>query len=257
MNREPHFILGLDLGQSQDYSALVIVEQSLWIPSSAVSPRGYLFSRQGLDTSGWVSPSALTEIQRDAVADYWHERPSKPPLTVPHMQRWPLGTDYPTIVRDVAALVDTHPLGRAQIQLVVDYTGCGRPIVDMLKQAGLDWLVAVTIHAGFNTTFDHNDGRTASVPKKDLIAAVSVVLEQRRLQIARALPDADVLERELQSFKRRITPAGNETMASWRERDHDDLVLALALAVWWRERQYHNFDALVAQRNGYRPAVVG
>ena len=60
-----------------------------------------------------------------------------------------------------------------------------------------------------------------------------------------------------QTFKRRITPAGNETMASWREADHDDLVLALALAVWWREREYHHFDALVARRNGYRePAAT-
>ena len=39
---------------------------------------------------------------------------------------------------------------------------------------------------------------------------------------------------------------------SWREADHDDVVLALALAVWYRDREYHNFDALVARRNGYR-----
>jgi len=245
MSREPHFVVGLDLGQSQDYSALVIVEQALWIPAMAVQPNGYLFSRQGLSVSGWVSPSALSEGQRDAVADYWSERPDRPPLTVPHMQRWPLGTDYPTIVRDVADLLNTHPLNRAQIQLVVDATGVGAAVVDLLRQSDMDWLVAVTIHAGNAATFD---GRTASVPKRDLIGAVSVVLEQRRLQIARALRDADALERELQNFRRRITPAGSETMSSWRERDHDDLVLALALAVWYRERQYHHFDTVVANR---------
>ena len=30
--------------------------------------------------------------------------------------------------------------------------------------------------------------------------------------------------------------SGNETFESWRERDHDDLVLAVALAAWLGER---------------------
>jgi hypothetical protein len=40
------------------------------------------------------------------------------------------------------------------------------------------------------------------------------------------------LARELQTFKIKMTAAGNETLESWRERDHDDLVLAVALAAW-------------------------
>jgi hypothetical protein len=206
-----------------------------------------------LEQSGWVSPSTLSPAQREAVAGFWYERPSKPPLTVPHIQRWRLGTDYPTIVRDVAALLDTPPLGGSALQLVVDYTGCGRPVVDQLRQAGMDWLCAVNIHAGYSTTFD---GRDASVPKRDLIAAVTVLLESRRLQIAKSLAEASTLERELQTFRRRITPAGHEQMSSWREAQHDDLVLALSLACWWRERQYHNFDAAVAARNGYHEPVA-
>jgi hypothetical protein len=33
-----------------------------------------------------------------------------------------------------------------------------------------------------------------------------------------------------------VTPDRNETFASWRERDNDDLLLALALAVWYADR---------------------
>ena len=29
---------------------------------------------------------------------------------------------------------------------------------------------------------------------------------------------------------------GNETFESWRERDHDDLVLAVALAIWFGDK---------------------
>jgi hypothetical protein len=34
----------------------------------------------------------------------------------------------------------------------------------------------------------------------------------------------------------KVTADRNETFSSWRERDHDDLVLALAPGVWMGER---------------------
>jgi hypothetical protein len=45
-----------------------------------------------------------------------------------------------------------------------------------------------------------------------------------------------VLVTELRAFKVKITAAANETFESWRERDHDDLVLAVALACWLGQR---------------------
>ena len=59
MTREASYYIGLDLGQTNDYSALAIVEQSLWIPGTAVAPSGDLFRRMGVDASGWVSPTRL------------------------------------------------------------------------------------------------------------------------------------------------------------------------------------------------------
>ncbi len=41
--------------------------------------------------------------------------------------------------------------------------------------------------------------------------------------------------RELGTFTVRITEAGNESSEAWREKDHDDLVLAVALACWAAE----------------------
>ena len=244
MSLEPHYIAGLDLGQSQDFSALVIVEVQQWIPGWTVTPGSPLY-RVGLTTPGWVSPAALTRTQRDAVDAFWHERPSRPMLTVPHMQRWQLGTSYPRVVEDVVKVLSAHPIGDARLHLIADATGVGAAVVDLFRQSGMPWLIAASIHAGNATTFDSRE-RTASIPKRDLIGAVSVVLEQRRLQISRALPEAATLERELGTFRRRITPLGHEQMASWRESDHDDLVLGLSLAVWAREWLWSNFDAHVA-----------
>jgi probable HAF family extracellular repeat protein len=51
-------------------------------------------------------------------------------------------------------------------------------------------------------------------------------------------PESATLGRELQAFKAKITNAGNETMAAdWRLRQHDDLVLALALGAYLEEHR--------------------
>jgi hypothetical protein len=43
---------------------------------------------------------------------------------------------------------------------------------------------------------------------------------------------ASALAEELAAFRVKITLAGNETFEAWRERDHDDLVLAVAMALY-------------------------
>lgn len=55
------------------------------------------------------------------------------------------------------------------------------------------------------------------------------------MKIAARLPDAAVLARELQDFRVRFTESGNATFNA-REGAHDDLVLALALAVFGLSR---------------------
>jgi hypothetical protein len=61
------------------------------------------------------------------------------------------------------------------------------------------------------------------------------LLSSRRLKIAKELAEAELLVAELTAFSAKITLAGNETFEAWRERDHDDMVLAVALALWLAE----------------------
>ncbi|MBN9520564.1 hypothetical protein J0H58_18925 [bacterium] len=145
-----------------------------------------------------------------------------------HLERFQLGTGYPEIVAGVKGLFAAPPL--AGSRPVVDATGVGRAVVDMLKGGGVAARVTPwTITAG------HRMGN-GTVPKKDLVGSVQAVLGTRRLKIAPGLPLAEVLAKELESFRVKVTADRNETFESWRERDHDDLVLALALAVWTGER---------------------
>ena len=68
------------------------------------------------------------------------------------------------------------------------------------------------------------------VPQKELVGTLQLLVQARWLHIARSLPQADLLVQELQSFRARLTVAQTETALDWRERPHDDLVLAVALA---------------------------
>jgi len=63
-----------------------------------------------------------------------------------------------------------------------------------------------------------------------------VLLQTGRLKIARALPHAELLARELVNFRSRVTGQTAESQLDWRERANDDLVLALAIASWQAER---------------------
>lgn len=183
----PVFIGGLDLGQAQDFTGLVIIEKTM---------------------------------QPDP------EKPNRrePHVGVRHIHRWPPGTPYPHIVAEVRDLYSRPPLSRSI--LAIDRTGVGRAVFDLFAAAGIQAsLRQLTIALGGSIP-----GQT--VGKIDLVGAVQAMLSTRRLKIAPVLPLAETLARELELFRIKATAEQNQVFESWRERDHDDLVLALALAVW-------------------------
>lgn len=178
--------IGLDLGQSKDYTALAIVER---VPN---------------------------EKEKEIAA-----------LNCVHLQRWKLRTSYPAIVADVVRMMgnlEGYP------SLAIDATGVGAPVVDLFKQEKIRAdLRPIQIVAG--ATVSEEDGVTR-VPKRDLVSTVQVGLQNRILKIAEAMPNSAVLTRELENFTVKITDAANDIYGVWREGKHDDLVLAVALALW-------------------------
>jgi hypothetical protein len=183
--------LALDLGQTQDYSALAVVARR--------RPDG----------------------------------PTAPPhFSVSYLRRWSLGTSYTAVVADVARLVKRPPL-RNPI-LGIDQTGVGSAVVDMFRAARPSArLQPVLITGGHATRKD--DAGAWHIPKKELVSALQAPLSGRRLAIA-DLPERETLVRELLAFKVKVSTAGAETFEAWRERDHDDLVLAVCIAVWLGSR---------------------
>ena len=110
----PQLFTGLDLGQSQQFTALAVLEQS-----QVTNPE----------------PSHRVECH----------------YAVRHLERFPLGTPYPEICVRLRQLFAEMSLSYSR--LVIDQTGVGQPVVDMIRKASIKArLKAVTISAGQKLT---------------------------------------------------------------------------------------------------------
>jgi hypothetical protein len=173
------FIIGLDLGQARDYTALAIIERL----------EGAIYHVRRLERTR--------------------------------------GTPYPDVVARIQAILQKLP----GAELVVDATGVGAPVVDMFRQAGLK-PIGISLHGGDRAT---HEGTSWRVPKRDLVGVLQVLLQNQRLKIAPG-PLSDILAAEMLNFKVKIDPeTAHDSYSAWREADHDDLVLSVALACWWGE----------------------
>jgi phage FluMu gp28-like protein len=149
-----------------------------------------------------------------------------------HLERFNLNTAYPVVAQRAQVLVAmTARHGRTQ--LVMDLTGVGAPVFDLLQAAGVR-PVAITITGGRSVsgTLEH-----LHVPKRILIGTLAVLFGAGRLKIGERIPHAAELAKELQNFHVKINPrTRQESYGAKGGRKHDDLVLALALAAFYAER---------------------
>jgi hypothetical protein len=209
--RHNPFCIGLDLGQSNDFSAVAIVET----------------------------------VKGDRPMGKAHNKKRAPHLHLRHLERYPLRTPYPEIADGVAALARsehlvTHTTSEMLTtithypELVIDQTGVGAPVADLLAARGLDFR-SVIITGGEKV----HGGRRARVPKRDLVSALEVCLQTCSLQVAEGLKLWPVLREEMLQFRRKIDlKTARDSYEHWRETDHDDLVLAVCLACWGAANPY-------------------
>jgi hypothetical protein len=191
-----NYYIGLDLGQKGDFTAIVVVEE--W--EEAVG---------GVDRVTYE----LKRVRR---------------LDVRHLERVPLGTPYPEVVERVCDLVRSPEL-KGKCVLVVDATGVGGPVVDLLRRAPLEaWLTPVTITGGEQQSSGRDGWR---VPKRDLVTAVQVALERGELRLPAGMAMGRELVEELMDMRVKISASGHDAYGA-RGGRHDDLVLALGLACW-------------------------
>lgn len=204
--RAPRFLAGLDVGQMADPSALVVIERQMRLEYGQLVP--YFFCG--------------------------------------HLERIPLHTPYPAMARGVKERLEK--LGE-RCMLVIDATGVGRGVVDLMAEGWVEYdtvtqerlplpskpaIMAVTLTVGLDVHAESWDEQR--VPKRDVIMAFLLCLQQQRFQAPASLPDVVTLIQEAQNFQWKVTAQGDDLYGAWRAGQHDDLLLATCLAVWAGER---------------------
>ena len=193
-NRGSVYIAGLDLGRPHEFTALAVLER-MEVPSNN-------------DASRLVRHYAVR-----------------------HLERLPPATPYPEVFTRLSEVFAAPSLHGSR--LVADYTGVGRPVLDMLRKAKVGAsVIPLFVTSGKSSSSDERGGWL--VPRQELAATLQVLLQSRRLRVAPALPESSVLVRELASFQLKVRTAAEE-LDAWREGAHDDLVLAVAVAAWMGE----------------------
>ena len=193
----------------------------------------------GVDLGQSHDPTSIAVVRRHRVLEYYGH--VKRPLTrvkseafqVGYLERLPLGTTYPAIVRHVARLLLRSTWAR-NVELSIDATGVGRPVADLFDAAGIEFK-GVIITGG---DVENRDGHMHKVPKLQLVSQLQALLHEGKLQIQKDLVDAQALVQELQDFRVNHTETGRMQFGA-REGKHDDLVLALAIAVWDATQKEH------------------
>lgn len=198
------YYIGLDLGQTNEFSALAVLDRT-------EDPLGDEHSFICGDLVRWPMRTSYQQIIADTVRK----------------------------VKQINLLNPHLPRRKETPALIVDVTAVGEPVLDMLKRENLKGeLMPVYIVNG--NTITSEDG-IKRIPKRDLVSTIQVALQNRRFEVAGALEHAPTLVSELNHFRAKITDSDDQ-YGAWREGKHDDLVFATALALWAGSRPIFRVD---------------
>ncbi len=125
----------------------------------------------------------------------------------------------------------------------------------MFGAAGLSGTVGIMITSGTAVTRQEN---MIHVPKSELASCLQAVVVSRRLTVSDSLALGGTLAREMLNFKPKFSPNSSNVTFEGREGVHDDIVLAVAMAVWFAEQTvanaWHNADGSIASDGDMRDA---
>lgn len=180
------FFFGVDLGRDQDHSAIGLIERI-----------------------------ELTRVEgMTASIEY--------KFNLTFLERIPLATPYPDVIQRVKDAIRRLLLNvNAYPTLVVDGTGVGAPLVDDFRKMRSDCYVVPVIITSGSSASERKDG-TRLIPRRDLLMAVHMLVENGQLQIPQDLPYHEDLLREALNLSHDGTPRSTT--------EHDDLIMSVALA---------------------------
>lgn len=217
------YFMGLDLGKEQDHTAFAVLEerQGVWCDE--------------LNDYVLYDEDCKTGTGRDTVHFHVNNDKKNEELGLVHLSQIPLHTEWAAVAGEVEGLIGRclKREKRSDIQLWVDATGIGDPIIEAYLKP---------IHQKYKNCFLRSvkivsgDGgykpKDKSVSKIHLVDNATVMRERKEFSIAKDLRDKPVIElfeKQIQSFKRKEGKRAGTILYEGMG-EHDDLIIAFALA---------------------------
>jgi len=215
--RKTRMVLGVDPGQERDFCAVCVIEFC-----------------EGVIDGGSDFERHTNQTKALGLQNPWER------WRTVHLERLKLGTKYGAITRHVATMLADPQLqrdpskNRSPCELVLDFGGIGRGIAEDMLDAGLD-PVCVILTGGLETNWKRR--HLYSVPKEEAVILLDARIHHDRLPLtfSKHLTFAEALKQEVADFVRTLSGAGRMKYGA-RTGKHDDLVMSLAIAVWWLSR---------------------
>lgn len=181
----------------------------------------------GLDLGQSADHSALCVVERVKLPAPIFRRKFR--YVIRLLDEYPLGVSYPDQVKRATATL-SHPAIRGA-RCGVDYTGVGRPVFDMLKEARPPVILfPVLTTGGHAVTYDEKT-REIHAPKTEQVSLLQVLLQADLLNWHPKLAAAPRLKDQLGKYRVKITKAKNETFGA-EQGSNDDLVSAVMTACY-------------------------
>ena len=150
------------------------------------------------------------------------------------IDRFPVGCPLPVIVNRVSEIASDKRVSRESI-ILLDISSVGTAPLRAFQSRGM-YPAAIDLTNAGSEGFA-NDAQ--HVPLRDALGAAQTVLQTARLRVASALELAKTLVSDLQAFDPK--PIAHADLRGGR---NADLVLALAMALWWGDRMTWDDDIL-------------
>lgn len=174
----------------------------------------------GVDIGQRQDPTALVVAELEKREQYHY--------VIRHLERLPLGTPYPAVVRRLVSVQDAlTERGVRDLYWWLDATGVGQPVVDLLNAAEI-YVTAVYLTGSDRAL---KDGETLRLGKPLMVSRLQVLLQTGRIHLPKT-QEAGALVDELLNYEIRVTEDGADSYGAFKTGSHDDLATALGLACW-------------------------
>ena len=214
--------IGVDIGQQKDPTAIVVCQvlERLGREMPPRVPQKYV--------PQWMMPNARQDIVPRQIETYYEAR---------HIERVKLMTPYPDVAQRVAAIATSPALSGSRVMMLVDITGVGRPVYEMIYDA----VSILSGGQGHGTpgirmrgiTFTHGDRYDRAqgrLGKAYGVSRMQALFQQHCVKLPPRHEEAQAMMRELKDYEIKVDVDANDKYGAFSVGSHDDLATALILA---------------------------